>query len=310
MPAPPTYQVQVRATNENGDSDWSPSGIGRTDSGTKPGAPTGLTATAHGEDRIDLSWTAPSNDGGSDVRAYKIEVRSDASNWLVLVRTTGTIDTDYSHRDVAAGVRRRYRVSAITTGGTGPPSNIAGATTDSAEGAGTPPPDPQMQQSQTPLAASFVSVPPTHDGETPFWLELSFDAPVAQGSKLKIRDLLGVTGGSRTRLRRKDGRLDHWQIRVDPSSQNAVTVTLAPSPPCGQTGAVCTENGRTFTTGLATQIHGPASGHNNWSDESVGTAITPVPALPWAGIGLLGLLLAVLGSRAGLPGYRRTLSGR
>ena len=39
----------------------------------------------------------------------------------------------------------------------------------------------------------------------------------------------------------------------------------------------------TFTTGLATQIQGPASGDSAWSDESVGTPITPVPALPLAG---------------------------
>ena len=35
------------------------------------------------------------------------------------------------------------------------------------------------------------------------------------------------------------------------------TVTLSPSPACGATGAVCTEDGRTFTTALATQIQGP-----------------------------------------------------
>ena len=100
-----------------------------------------------------------------------------ASNWLVVVVTTGNTDTEYSHRDVAAGVLRRYRVSAINTNGTGPPSNEDEATTDAADGGGAPTPDPQMQQSQTPLAASFVSVPATHDGETPFWLELSFDTP-------------------------------------------------------------------------------------------------------------------------------------
>ena len=170
-------------------------------------------------------------------------------------------------------------------------------------------PDPQMQQSQTPLAASFVSVPPTHDGETPFWLELSFDAPLAQGSKPQLRALLDVTGGSGTRFRRKDGQLDHWQIRVDPSSQNAVTVMLSPSPPCGESGAVCTDDGRTFTTGLATQIHGPASG-NNWSDDSAGTAVTPVPALPLAGIGLLGVLLAFLGSRRRLNDRHYSSKGR
>ena len=225
----------------------------------------------------------------------------------MLVRTNGSTETEYSHRDVPAGVLRRYRVSAINTEGTGTPSNEAEATTDSAEGAGgsTPTPDPQTQQSLTPLTASFVGVPPAHDGETPFWLELSFDAPVAQGSKPQLRELLSVTGGSETRFRRKDGQLDHWQIRIDPSSDDAVTVMLSPSPPCGESGAVCTEDGRTFTTGLATQIHGPASG-NNWSEDAAGgTAVTPVPALPLAGIGLLGLLLAVLGSRRRLNDHRR-----
>ena len=115
----------------------------------------------------------------------------------------------------------------------------------------------QGPQAPGPLTASFVSVPTEHDGETEFWLELSFDAAVEQGSKPHMEALLGVSGGSVTRLRRKDGRLDHWRIKIQPSSHEAVTVTLSPSPACGETGAVCTDDGRTFTTGLATQIQGP-----------------------------------------------------
>ena len=115
----------------------------------------------------------------------------------------------------------------------------------------------QGQQALAPLAAGFTSVPAEHDGETAFWLELTFDAAVAQGSKSHIRALLGVTGGSETRIRRKDGRLDHWRIKIQPSSHEAVTVTLSPSPPCGAAGAVCTEDGRTYTTALATRIQGP-----------------------------------------------------
>ena len=80
----------------------------------------------------------------------------------------------------------------------------------------------------------FVSVPAEHDGQTAFWLELTFDAAVAQGSKRHIRALLGVTGGSERRMRRKDERLDHRRIKIQPSSHEAVTVTLSPSPPCGQ----------------------------------------------------------------------------
>ena len=102
-----------------------------------------------------------------------------------------------------------------------------------------------------------MSVPAEHDGETEFWLELSFGAAVEQGSKSHIRALLGVTGGTVKAIRRKDDRLDQWRIKIQPSSHEAVTVTLSPSPACGATGAVCTEDGRTFTTALATQIQGP-----------------------------------------------------
>ena len=242
----------------------------------------------------------------------KVQITRHPSRFMLIVADPlGDTDTEYSHTGVPAGTLRHYRVSAININGTGPASERDEATTDRGDGGGggTPTPEPQMQQSQTPLAASFVSVPATHDGETPFWLELSFDAPVVQGSKPHLRELLGVTGGSLTRLRRKDSQLDHWQIRIEPFSQNAVAVMLAPSPPCGNSGAVCTDDGRTFTTGLATQIHGPASG-NNWSDDTAGTAVTPVPALPLAGLGILGLLLALLGSRRRLNDRRQLDASR
>ena len=115
----------------------------------------------------------------------------------------------------------------------------------------------QGPQAPQGLTASFVAVPAEHDGDTEFWIELTFGAAVAQGSKSEIRALLGASGGSVRKLRRKDGRLDHWRIKIQPSSHEAVTVTLSPSPACGETGAVCTDDGRTFTTSLATQIQGP-----------------------------------------------------
>ena len=114
----------------------------------------------------------------------------------------------------------------------------------------------QGPQAPEGLTASFASVPTEHDGETKFWLELTFDAALAEGSQPRLKALLAVTGGSVKRVRRKDRRLDHWRIKIQPSSHEAVTVTLAPSPPCGETGAVCTDDGRTFTTGITTQIQG------------------------------------------------------
>ena len=123
-----SYQVQVRATNAEGDGDWSFAGTGRTGT-TVPGAPT-LSAAASGNTRIDLTWTAPASTGGSAITGYKIEVSSDGgSNWTDLVANTNSTTTTYSHTGLAAGDTRHYRVSAINTNGAGTPSNVANATT-------------------------------------------------------------------------------------------------------------------------------------------------------------------------------------
>ena len=97
-----------------------------------PGAPTGLTATANGQTRIDLSWTAPSDDGGANITGYRIEVSSDGSSWTDLVTNTGNTTRSYSHTGLTAGTTRHYRVSAINSVGMGQPSGIATGTTAAA----------------------------------------------------------------------------------------------------------------------------------------------------------------------------------
>ena len=96
---------------------------------TAPGAPTGLTATANGQTRIDLSWTAPLDDGGSNITGYKIEVSTNGSTWSDLVANTNSTSTSYSHTSLTAGSTRHYRVSAINSVGTGTASNVDNATT-------------------------------------------------------------------------------------------------------------------------------------------------------------------------------------
>ena len=96
-----------------------------------PGAPTGLNASPDGRNRIDLSWVAPTDTGGSAITGYRIEVSSDAgTTWSDLVANTGRTDTSYEHTGLAFGSLRHYRVSAINAEGTGSPSNVANATTD------------------------------------------------------------------------------------------------------------------------------------------------------------------------------------
>ena len=96
---------------------------------TGPSAPQNLTAAANGQTQIDLSWSAPSSDGGAAITGYRIEVSESGSTWSDLEADTGSTTTSYSHTGLTAGTTRHYRVSAIDSNGTGRPSNVASATT-------------------------------------------------------------------------------------------------------------------------------------------------------------------------------------
>ena len=105
-----------------------------------PGKPTNLTAEAVSQTQIDLSWTAPENDGNSDITGYRIEVSSDGgSNWNDLISDTGSTDTTHSHTDLAADTTQHYRVYAINEVGSSNASNTADATTPVPGGPNTAP---------------------------------------------------------------------------------------------------------------------------------------------------------------------------
>ena len=46
-----------------------------------PGTSTGISARAVNAGQIDLTWTAPAEDGGADIRRYLVEISSDGSTW-------------------------------------------------------------------------------------------------------------------------------------------------------------------------------------------------------------------------------------
>ena len=87
---------------------------------TLPEAPTGLTAAGFGLKQVDLSWTAPSSDGGAAITGYRIEASEDGSNWSVLSADTGSDATSTSHIGLTGEISYHYRISAINAAGTGP----------------------------------------------------------------------------------------------------------------------------------------------------------------------------------------------
>ena len=103
-----------------------------------PGAPMGLTAqVTQDEARVALSWTAPPSTGGAPITGYLIESSMDGHDpWTEVFTTTGDatsytdVGTDANGPTFGVETMRHYRVSAINSVGTGPPSNAAIATPD------------------------------------------------------------------------------------------------------------------------------------------------------------------------------------
>ena len=128
-----TRYYRVSAINANGTGE--PSNTAKVTTGAPvPGAPTDLSATASGTTQIDLSWTAPADDGGSPITTYGIHVSPDGrTDWRT---RAGNPNTTYSQIQLAPGTTRYYRVSAANAHGLSAFSNIASATTDTT-GTGT-----------------------------------------------------------------------------------------------------------------------------------------------------------------------------
>jgi len=134
LAASTSYTYRVSAINGIGTS--SPSNTSSATTGTvatAPQPPTGLAANTVSSSQINLSWTAPSNNGGSAVTGYEIERSQDnGSTWAVVTSNTGSTGTTYSDTGLVASTTYTYRVSAINSVGTSSPSNTASATTNAA----------------------------------------------------------------------------------------------------------------------------------------------------------------------------------
>jgi hypothetical protein len=97
---------------------------------TAPQPPTNLSAVAASTSQINLSWNAPTNNGGSAITGYKIERSTNAgSTWSILVANTASTSTTFSDTGLTANTSYTYRVSAINNIGASNPSNTASATT-------------------------------------------------------------------------------------------------------------------------------------------------------------------------------------
>ena len=111
-----------------------------------------------------------------------------------------------------------------------------------------------------PLTAVIEAAAASHDGQSEFTFELRFsEEPDSDFSYVTLRDhTFTVTGGTVINVRRLDppGNV-HWEIAVEPDSNDDVTVVLPPTTGCDDQGAICTEDGRKLSNRLEFTVSGP-----------------------------------------------------
>ena len=119
-----------------------------------------------------------------------------------------------------------------------------------------------------PLTGRFENAPETHDGD-PFTVELHFSENIAMTWKSMRDDVPEMTGATVTKVRRlTQGSNRGWELTVTPASRDAtVGIGIAPGRACGETGAVCTQDGRGLSNAPGASI--PAS-----ATVTAGTALT------------------------------------
>ena len=157
-----TWYYRVLAANR--DTIGLPSNVdSATTEGNPPGAPTALSATARDTSRIDLSWAAPNDDGGSPVTGYRIRISLDGNSWTDSVANTGNAQTTYRHVNLPHGTEHHYQVSAINRFGVGDPSNVDFATTYDV-------PDPPSDLTATAISQTQINLTwnaPADNGGSP-----------------------------------------------------------------------------------------------------------------------------------------------
>ena len=149
-----------------------------------PTKPTGLTATANGPNRIDLSWTAPVDNGGRVITGYQIQESPDGRTtglnviWNDVVADTGDSNTTYTESDLSPGTTRYYQVFAINSVATSSEgSNVATETTPTTNGT----PSPPRNLKSTAIGKTKIDLswdPPGDEGNNPvtgYKIEVSED---------------------------------------------------------------------------------------------------------------------------------------
>jgi glucose/arabinose dehydrogenase/fibronectin type 3 domain-containing protein len=246
-----TYRYRVRATDLAGNlSQYSSTADATTSAApdtTPPTAPTGLAATAVSTSRLDLSWTAATDNVG--VVEYRVE-RCQGASCTSWAQVGTTASTSFSNTGLATNTTYRFRVRAAdAAGNVGSYSTIASGRTLTADTTAPSAPTGLIATPSSPTQVNLAWTASTDNvGVTGYrvercqgsgctsWAEIGTSATASFNST-------GLTPGTlyRFRVRATDAAGNNSSYS---SIVNATTPTVADTtPPTDPTGLTATASG-------------------------------------------------------------------
>lgn len=159
LSASTSYIFRVAAKNSVGYGPFSSNSSSVTTSSgpTVPETPTALSAGSPTTTSLQLSWTAPGNNGGAAITGYFVQFSSDnGMTWDTA--TVSTSSNPYSVTGLTASTSYIFRVAAINSVGTGPFSNPSSAASTSANTPAPSGPAPEIDYAPTITDVSKLKV--------------------------------------------------------------------------------------------------------------------------------------------------------
>lgn len=124
-----SYTFRITAINANGSSAAPSSSSNSVTPASLPGTPSGLSAI-HGNGQVTLAWTPGSSSAA--LTGHFVEISSDGgANWTTAIADTGSAAGSATITGLTNGNPYVFRVSGISSAGTGLPLTLANAVTPS-----------------------------------------------------------------------------------------------------------------------------------------------------------------------------------
>ena len=205
------------------------------------GEPT-ISGTPQVDETLTADTSAISDEDGLGNVSYQYQWLADDAE------IAGATGSTYILADADEGKAIRVRVTFTDDVGNAESLTSAATTAVAAQPAETP---------VDLLTASFANVPADHNGEN-FTFQLNFSENVEAGYA-RIRDhaltISGATIDSASRT--TQGSNQGWNVEVDPTGNEAVTITLPETTDCNAARAICADDERMLSHTTSVRVAGP-----------------------------------------------------